>query len=240
MHLEGSRIVIVGGSSGIGLAVAQAALHEGASVIIAGRSPERLAEAAHRLPGAPETAALDIADEGSVRSLFARVDRIDHVLITVGAHATNDGGTVLPSSAAFEPVLQSRIRGPVHVVRYAAPSIRPGGSITFTTGAATVKPIPGHAFSAAAGGAIEALSRSLAVDLAPVRCNVIRPGFIDTPMLDSFLGEDKAQLIPQLTANYPIKRAGRPEEVADAVLFLMKNEYVTGVELFVDGGFHLI
>ena len=243
MRLKNSKIVIIGGSSGIGLATARAALEEGAAVTICGRSMDRLRTAAASLDGRVEIFPLDIADEAAVASLFRSMERLDHVFITAGGFPDSGFGGHDPQklhpNESLRPVLDSRLWGPVHVVRYAPSKIRSGGSVTFTTGVATVKPLPGEAFISASGGGLEALSRSLAIDMAPVRFNVIRPGLIDTPLLERVLGEHRDQIMAAAVARFPAKRAGRPEEIAEAALFLMKNEYVTGIELTVDGGFHL-
>jgi len=241
--MKGSKVVIIGGSSGIGLATARAAVAEAATVMICGRSAERLRAAAAGLGGRVETALLDIGDEAAVAALFGGLDRVDHVFITAGGFPEPGPGGPDPHRLnpmeAMRSVTDSRLYGPVHVVRYATPKIRAGGSITFTTGIATVRPLPGEAFVSATGGGIEALSRSLAIDMAPVRFNVIRPGLIDTPLLDRFMGPQREQIVAMAVSRFPAKRAGRPEEVAAAALFLMKNEYVTGIELTVDGGAHI-
>jgi NAD(P)-dependent dehydrogenase (short-subunit alcohol dehydrogenase family) len=243
MDMNGSKVVVIGGSSGIGLATAQAAMAEGADVVICARSAERLRAAAAGLGGSVEAVALDIGDEAAVAALFARVDRLDHVFITAGSFPEMGPGGPDPRKLnpieALRPVVQSRLYGPIHVVRHATPKIRPGGSITFTTGVATIRPLPGESFMSATGGGVEALSRGLAVDMAPVRFNVIRPGLIDTPLLDRFMGPQREQIVAMAVARFPAKRAGRPEEIAAAALFLMKNEYVTGIELTVDGGSHI-
>lgn len=235
--------MIIGGSSGIGLATAQAALAQGAAVVICGRSADGLRTAAAGLGSAVDTVALDIGDEAAVAALFGGMDRLDHVFITAGGFPAPASGGPDPSRlhplASLRPVVDSRLYGPLHVVRHAAPRIRPGGSITFTTGIATVRPLPGEAFVSATGGGIEALSRSLAIDMAPVRFNVIRPGLIDTPLLNRLMGPQREQIVAMAVSRFPARRAGRPEEIADAALFLMKNEYVTGTELTVDGGAHI-
>jgi NAD(P)-dependent dehydrogenase (short-subunit alcohol dehydrogenase family) len=241
--MKGSKVVIIGGSSGIGLATARAAVEEGAAVVICARSAERLRAAAASLAGPVETIALDIGNEAAVAALFGSMNRLDHVFITAGSFPEVGPGGPDPHNLnpidALRPVMESRLYGPVHVVRYATPKIRAGGSITFTTGVATVRPLPGEAFMSATGGGVEAFSRSLAVDMAPVRFNVIRPGLIDTPLLDRFMGPHREQIVAMAVSKFPAKRAGRPEEIADAALFLMKNEYVTGIELTVDGGSHI-
>jgi NAD(P)-dependent dehydrogenase (short-subunit alcohol dehydrogenase family) len=118
--------------------------------------------------------------------------------------------------------------------------MRRDGSITFMSGIAALRPIQAGAVATASCGAIEAFARALAVDLAPIRVNAIRPGFVDTPLLDALLGPNKPAVVETMAKRLPVRRVGRPEDIADGVLFLMKNGYVTGISLTIDGGGLLI
>jgi len=233
MSLANNTVVILGGSSGIGLATAKAARSEGAHVIITGRSRERLAAAEKDLGGDIRTVALDVADEAGTRALFSEIDRVDHVFITAG--------TVLfdlklaPDTASIHPALDMRFWGAFYAAKFAATKMRAGGSITFMSGTTAIRPLRGASVATASCGAVEAFARSLAVDLAPIRVNTIQPGLVDTPFLD-VLGERRAAIIAEYSKRLPVGRPGRPEEIADAVLFLMKNAFVTGITLTVDGG----
>jgi NAD(P)-dependent dehydrogenase (short-subunit alcohol dehydrogenase family) len=141
-----------------------------------------------------------------------------------------------PDSAAIRPSMDTRFLGALYAAKYSAPKIRAGGSITFMSGTAARRPLAGISAVSASCGAVEAFARALAVDLAPIRVNTIQPGFVDTPLLDEVLGSQKTEILAAAAARLPVKRIGRADEVADAVLFLMKNGYVTGITLTIDGG----
>jgi NAD(P)-dependent dehydrogenase (short-subunit alcohol dehydrogenase family) len=232
--LQGSDVVVIGGSSGIGLAVARLAVGAGARVTIAGRDQERLDGAVASLGGGASGVALDIADEGAVAALFADVDHVDHVAILAGTHVA---GTLadLDSDTLRGPV-DNRFWGPLFVGKYAAPKMTTG-SITFCTGAGVARPRPGNVIVTAAAGGSEFLARAMAAELAPIRVNVIRPGIVDTPLLDRMSGgADREQVFELMAKRVPLKRVAQPEEIAEGIIFLMTNEYVTGSTLTIDGG----
>jgi NAD(P)-dependent dehydrogenase (short-subunit alcohol dehydrogenase family) len=238
MQLGNAKIVILGGSTGIGFATAKAALAEGARLTIAGRSPEKLKAASAALGGKVEAAALDVADEAAVRNFFATRSDIDHIFITAGspAHAPR----LELDTRLLQRAMDTRFMGALYVVKYGVPKMRSHGSIVFMSGSTTTTPLPGEPVVTASCAAVEAFARALAVDLAPIRVNAITPGYIETPFLDDILGERKEAILTAAASRLPAKRIGRVEEAADGVLFLMKNEYVTGIALLVDGGYHLV
>lgn len=201
-------------------------------MIITGRSQERLRAARNEL-GEVRTAALDVEDEEGTRALFSGLERADHVFITAGNVLFDPRLAADPASA--RPAIDTRFWGAFHAARFAAPKIPAGGSITFMSGTTAARPLAGAAVATASCGAVEAFARALAVDLAPIRVNTIQPGLIDTPFLDS-LGDRRNAIVAEYSKRLPVKRPGRPEEIADAVLFLMKNRFVTGITLTVDGG----
>jgi NAD(P)-dependent dehydrogenase (short-subunit alcohol dehydrogenase family) len=233
MSLENNTVVILGGSSGIGLATAKAAIVEGARVLVTGRSRERLQKAQGELGGSVTTVALDVTDEAGTRFLFTELGHVDHVFITAGSVAFDP--QLAPDMAMIRPAMEIRFWGAFYAAKFAATKMAAGGSITFMSGTAAIRPLRGASVATASCGAVEAFARSLAVDLAPIRVNTIQPGLVDTPFLD-VMGERRNALIAEYSARLPVKRAGRPEEIADAVLFLMKNGFVTGITLTVDGG----
>jgi len=234
MSLKNATVVVLGGSSGIGLATAKAARTEGARVIIAGRSEQRLLKAAAELGEAVRTVVLDVADESGIRSFFQEMDHLDHLFITAGA-LVNDS-RLAPDTATLQPAMHTRFWGALYAAKYGAQKMNSSGSITFVSGIAATRPLAGLSVASASCGAVEAFARALAVDLAPIRVNTIQPGFVDTPLLDQVLGAQRAQIVAAVASRLPVRRIGQPEEIADAVLFLMKNGYVTGITLTIDGG----
>jgi NAD(P)-dependent dehydrogenase (short-subunit alcohol dehydrogenase family) len=232
--LAHKTVVVLGGTSGIGLATAKAAQGEDARVIVTGRSRERLTAAQAKLGSGARTVALDVADEAGTRALFQEIDRVDHIFITAGSVALD--ARLAPDSASLRPALDVRFWGAFNAAKYGAAKMNEGGSITFMSGTTARRPLRGAAVATASCGAVEAFARALAVDLAPIRVNTLQPGYVDTPMLDELLGEAHAKIKAEAGARLPVKRIGRPEELADAVLFLMKNGYVNGITLTVDGG----
>lgn len=234
MKLAQTTVVILGGSSGIGFATAQAAQAEGATVIITGRDPARLARALATLGQGARGEQLDAVDEAATRAFFASLPALDHLFITAGTLVLDSG--LAPDRATLSPALDTRFWGALFAAKYAAPRMRAGGSITFMSGTAGRRPLPGAAVATASCGAVDSFARALALDLAPLRVNTIQPGYTDTPLFDDLLGEGRDAVLAEAAAKLPLKRIGRPEEIADAVLFLMKNDYVTGINLAVDGG----
>jgi NAD(P)-dependent dehydrogenase (short-subunit alcohol dehydrogenase family) len=233
MSLANNTVVILGGSSGIGLATAKAAKAEGARVVITGRSPDRLQAAKASLGGDVKTVALDVVDEAGTQALFNELERVDHVFITAGAVLFDS--KLASASESIRSALDIRFWGAFNAAKFATTRIGAGGSITFMSGAAAIRPIRGASVATASCAAVEAFARALAVDMAPVRVNAIQPGLIDTPFLNT-LGERRQAFIAEYSKRLPVGRPGQPEEVADAVLFLMKNGFVTGITLTIDGG----
>jgi NAD(P)-dependent dehydrogenase (short-subunit alcohol dehydrogenase family) len=232
--LAHTTVVVLGGTSGIGLATAKAAQAEGAQVLVTGRSRERLQAAHAELGSGARAVALDVADEAGTRALFEGIGRIDHVFITAGSVALD--ARLAPDSASLRPAMDVRFWGAFNAAKYGAAKMNAGGSITFMSGTTARRPLRGAAVATASCGAVEAFARSLAIDLAPIRVNTLQPGYVDTPMLDELLGEARVAIKQEAGARLPVGRIGQPEELADAVLFLMKNGYVTGITLTVDGG----
>jgi NAD(P)-dependent dehydrogenase (short-subunit alcohol dehydrogenase family) len=234
--LQDTAVVVIGGSSGIGLATARLASAAGARVTIAGRDEARLATALESLPDDARGVALDVADESAVRELFDSFDHVDHVATLAGSHVTGVL-TDLDTQELRGPV-DNRFWGPLYVGKYAAPKMTTG-SITLCTGAGVARPRAGNAIVTAAAGGSEFLARAMAVELAPVRVNVVRPGVVDTPLLDRLAPGDPQGVRDAMAKRVPLGRVAQPEEIADAILFLMSNQYVTGATLTVDGGIGL-
>jgi NAD(P)-dependent dehydrogenase (short-subunit alcohol dehydrogenase family) len=224
--------VVVGGSSGIGLAVARLAQHEGAEVTIAGRSQEKLLQSQRELGGG-HTVVMDITDEDAVGQVFAGLSHVDHVLISAGT--LRNGAIVHNDLATLRRIVDERLWGLTSVVRHAAPRMAQG-SITFTSGSLSSRPRPGTAMLTAMLSAVEALAPALALELAPVRVNAVTPGLIDTPLLHTAYGAERDTIIKNRAAMLPGRRVGTAEEVAQVILMLMTNAYLTGEVVHVDGG----
>lgn len=221
-----TRIVLLGGSSGIGLATAQRCADAGWDVVVASRNPERADVAG-------EKTALDVTDAAAVRSFFEGLGPIDHLVSTTVARA---GGPVKQLDLdAARRAFEAKLWGPLAAIQ--AADVR--GSIVLTSGAAASTPMRGGAATAAVNGAVEALVRTLAVELAPVRVNAVSPGIIDTPTWDAMATEDREAMFERLAGALPAGRVGTAEDVAGAVWMLLTNEFVTGIVLPVDGGHRL-
>jgi len=228
--LAGQRILIVGGSSGIGFAVAEAAARHGAAVTIVGRDRAKAATAAAALEGDVAATAFEMTDEPAVTAFFAANAPFDHVVVTA---AQLHGGRVrdLPTELA-RATFESKFWGPYLIARHAR--IADHGSIVLTSGAGARRPRAGRAAVAASSAAIEVLTRVLASELAPVRVNCISPGLVDTPMLRAV--RDPASPAPP----QPVARVGDPAEIAFQFLACMLNRYMTGSVIDIDGGMALV
>lgn len=233
MSLSGQRILVVGGGSGIGYAVAEGALAEGAKVVIASTSAERLAKAAGGLGGGVETARLDVTDEAQVRDYFAGSGGFDHIVTTAGDWGGPRRGALADLDLdAARSVFAVRFWGALTLAKYGVATLSEDGSLTFTDGVIGHRPAPGTFVSTAMAGAVEHLTRGLAVELAPRRVNAVCPGLIRTGVFAP-LPEER---IIEMTKRQPIPRIGTPAEAAQSYLYLMNNRYVTGQVLIVDGG----
>jgi NAD(P)-dependent dehydrogenase (short-subunit alcohol dehydrogenase family) len=238
MRLSNKVVVVVGGGSGIGLAVAKQAHSEGASVIILGRSLTKLEQAKDLIGENTKAIATDVMDEAAITQALAEISNFDHLFISA-----QDASTAPLSKTTMEglrPTLDSKIWGALHIVKHGTSRIRADGSITFISGLAGRRGYSGFAVAGAANAGIEAVARNLAVELAPIRVNTVCAGVIDTEMLDRVFGEQRGEVVKAIAEKLPVKRIGKPEEIADAVLFLMGNGFVTGATLLVDGGDALV
>ncbi|MGY3994783.1 SDR family oxidoreductase [Aeromonas veronii] len=231
--LHNQQIVIIGGTSGLGLATAQQAIEQGAKVIIGGSSREQLATALAELGPNASGHQLDILDVDSVNHFFSQLDSLDHLVITA---AVMRPGSFL--TAAIEDLkinMDSRFWGSVHAIRAAASKLSERGSIVLTSGMVTRRPQLGKALPAVAAGAVETLAHSLVTELTPRRINVINPGPMRTPMLLKALGNDP-QKVAAVAQSLPLKRLGEGEDYAQAALFLMSNNNMNGEVLHLNGG----
>jgi NAD(P)-dependent dehydrogenase (short-subunit alcohol dehydrogenase family) len=221
------RAVFVGGSSGIGLAAARRAVAGGWDVVVASREPERAADLD------AEKVALDVTDTAAVRALFGRLGTVDHLVCSTVARA---GGPVRELDLdAARRAFEAKLWGPLAAIQ--AADVRE--SVVLVSGVAASTPMRGGAATAAVNGAVEALVRTLAVELAPVRANAVSPGIVDTPTWGALPDADRQAMFDRLAGALPAGRVGRAEEIADAIWLLLTNPFVTGTVLHVDGGHRL-
>jgi NAD(P)-dependent dehydrogenase (short-subunit alcohol dehydrogenase family) len=230
MLLAGKKIVVVGGSSGIGLATAELAKREGADVTIASRNAGRLKAAAEKIGviGMPA----DVTSDGSVADLFRKCGPVDHVVVTAAQLRTGPFKTV--SMDDVRATMESKFWGAWRVAR--AVEIRPGGSLTLVTGYLSTRPRPGAAIVGAVNGALESLTRGLALELAPVRVNAVSPGTIDTPIRASMPEAARRDMLAKTAAALPVARVGVGEDIARQILTFMTVGFATGSIVYIDGG----
>ncbi|RUU64209.1 SDR family oxidoreductase [Mesorhizobium sp. M2C.T.Ca.TU.009.01.2.1] len=242
MDMDKQRILVVGGSSGMGLALAKRCLAEGAHVIVAGRGEAKLSAAREALGRRDtlETAVADIGREDEVAALFRRIGRLDHIVSTAGA--IEGAYRLLPEVelSAAQRVVESKFYGPLLLAKHGAPILPPSGSLTFVSGIAAYRPAARGSVVAAVNAALEGLVRALAVELAPIRVSAVSPGWVDTPIWEFVAGDRKAETLAAMAERLPAGRVGRPEDIADAIRFLIGNGFTTGETLHVEGGHRLI
>ncbi|WP_112248341.1 SDR family oxidoreductase [Kribbella monticola] len=230
------RVVIVGGSSGMGLALATELVAQGTEVIIAGRSADRLE--AVDLP--VRKVVTDIGDEQGVERLFKTTGPVDHLVTT----AADISGSYQPireyDVAAARSAIESKLIGPLLLAKHGAPVIAPGGSIVFTSGIAAYRPGPRGSMVAALNGGLGSMAAALAVELAPIRVNVVSPGWVDTPIWQSVAGDAKDETLAAMAARLPVGRIGRTNDIAEAIIALLRNGFITGTVLHADGGHRLV
>src|SRR5262245_35803223 len=237
-ELIGQTVVVIGGSAGIGLETARRARGEGANVILTGRNPERLQRAASELD-ALSSAAFDATDFERLGRFFDELPTpIDHVLVT-------GPGPYYAPLAEFDidkarRDVEAHLLLPLQVARNAASKVRPGGTLLFMGGTGGRRTAPGLAFISALTAALPALTKTLALELAPIRVNLIAAGFVDTPLSAALLGDQLDARRAQLRESLPIGRVVGPEDVASLAVHLMTNTAVTGATYDIDGGQQLV
>jgi NAD(P)-dependent dehydrogenase (short-subunit alcohol dehydrogenase family) len=237
--LQHKRVIVLGGSSGIGLEVAKQAGSQGASVIIASSSAERVQKAVESIGGDAQGQAIDLSDERAVATFFSKLGAFDHLVFTAGdsLHLHDLAATDLQQARhAFE----LRYWSALAAVKYGSPYIRKEGSVVLTTGIAGQRPQKGWVIAASVCGTIEALTRALAVELAPIRVNAVSPGVVRTNLWQSMSAPDRERLFESVGKSLPVGRVGEAHDVAQAYLFLMQEGFSTGQTIVVDGGTVLV
>jgi NAD(P)-dependent dehydrogenase (short-subunit alcohol dehydrogenase family) len=236
-ELLGQTIVVIGGSAGIGLETARRARAEGAKVILTGRDPERLKRAASELE-ALSTADFDATDPASLERFFHDLPAIDHVMVTAGRPYY--GRFVDMDFAQVRSAIDGHLMMALQVARNAVNKVRPGGTLLFMGGTGARRPAVGLGIAAAVTAALPALTANLALELAPVRVNLIAAGFVDTPLSAELLGDELENRRNQLRATLPIRRVVEPADVAALAVHIMTNTALTGATYDIDGGQQLV
>jgi NAD(P)-dependent dehydrogenase (short-subunit alcohol dehydrogenase family) len=233
-ELAGQTVVLIGGSAGIGLETARRARAERADVILAARNPDRLKQAADEV-GAARTAAFDATDSAALAGFFADLPApIDHVLVTGGGPTY--GPLLEMAGAQVRDALSDHVALDLEVARNAAPRMRPGGTLLFMSGTGGRRIQRGSGIFPAATAALPAFVASLALEIAPVRANLIAAGFVDTPLSARLLGDQLGQRRVELRATLPIGRVVGPADVAALAVHIMINTALTGATYDIDGG----
>jgi NAD(P)-dependent dehydrogenase (short-subunit alcohol dehydrogenase family) len=233
-ELRGQTVVVIGGSAGIGLETARRARAEGADLILTARSPEPLQRAASEL-GARSTAAFDATDPAALNRFFRDLTgTIDHVVVTAGQ--VHYGRLVDLDAPQASRALGERMVLMQQVARHAAGTLRPGGSLVFMGGTGARRPGVGRGIASTVSAAMPALTANLALELAPIRVNLIAAGFVDTPLSASLLGDRLDARRDELRATLPIRRVVEPADVAALAVHLMANTALTGATYDIDGG----
>jgi NAD(P)-dependent dehydrogenase (short-subunit alcohol dehydrogenase family) len=230
-----TRVVVLGGTSGIGLATAKAAAAAGACVVVASSNPSNVKSALAELPTGSEGYPVDASSSEALAAFFEHVGEFDHLAYTAGAN-------LVPITLdAYSPeqgraFLELRVVRALEAVRLAMPHLRADGSVILTSGTAAYRGGAGWFLGSAASGAIVSAARSLAVELAPIRVNVVAPGVVRSPLWNGLPQADREAMFESVGARLPLGRVAEVEDVAKAFIHLMDNDYLTGTVAVVDGG----
>jgi NAD(P)-dependent dehydrogenase (short-subunit alcohol dehydrogenase family) len=240
--LEAARVVVIGGTSGIGFAVAQRAHALGADVIVGSSNADKVSDALARLGGGAEGHVIDVRDEDSVAGFFTGIGAFDHLAYTAGDWGPQrDGGGIAEMDLTrANGTFAVRFWGALAAIKHATPHLSRNGSVTLTDGMIAHRPRKNAALGSAMAGAIEHLTRGLAVELAPVRVNAVCPGYVLTEVWNRMPQAERSERLRLMTERQPLPRAGDPGELAEAYLYLMRGGFTTGQVLLVDGGMSLI
>ena len=232
------RVLVAGGSSGIGLATARAFAEAGDSVTIAGRSPDKLAAALKTLPDGVTAEPVDALSDASVAELFGRLGPLHDLVLTVGAGAAMGRFETLGVSAIAQ-TLETKLMAQARLAHAALEHLNDDGTITFLGGVAGRRPLPGMTAVGVANLGLQALASALAKELAPLRVNLIAPGLVDTPAYAGMPTEARTAMLQATADALPVGRVGQAEDIAAAIFAVVRNGYITGAEIEVDGGAHL-
>ncbi|MFT3923203.1 MAG: SDR family oxidoreductase [Myxococcales bacterium] len=237
--MEAQTIIVFGGSSGIGEATARLAAAKGARVVIVGRNPEKLEAVRLRTPGRVVAAAVDGSDRSAVDRFFAVQGPFDHLVLSLSG-SKGAGPFASLDLAALREGFEEKLFPQLSVAQAALPTLREGGSLTFISASSARSAMPGTAGLAAINAGVEAVVPVLARELGPTRVNAVCPGVIDTPWWERLPREARDAFFADAIEKLPVRRVGKPEDVAAIVLSLVQNGFVTGSVFEVDGGGRLV
>lgn len=239
MDLTGHRVVLLGGTSGIGLATAQAVSAQGAQAVVVSSRQNSVDRALKELPSGTEGHAVDLADTDRTAAFLGSIGEFDHLVYTAGEPLALMPLDSLDMEAA-RSFFTLRFFSALNAVRAAAPHLRPGGSVTLTSGTAKDRPGSGWAVAAAICGAVEALTKALAVELAPIRVNAVSPGVVRSPLWSALSEADRDEMYSSLGKSLLTGRVGEVEDIAQAYLYLVTQSNTTGTVMTIDGGTLLV
>lgn len=238
-NLKGKKVVIIGGSSGIGLATAKLAASKGANIIIVSSKQERIDLALQEIKSESIGYPIDVTDEMQLKNLFEKIGLFDHLIFTAGEN--------LVLSTVNETDLQDardyfniRYWGAFAAVKYATPFICATGSIVLTSGIASNRPNKGWALGASICAAMEGFTRAMAMELAPIRVNIVSPGVVKTQLWNGMSENDREAMYTNIGNALPVKRVGEAQDIAKTFVYLLEQEYGTGQTLIIDGGTSLV
>lgn len=233
MRLAGQKAAVVGGTGSFSLAIARAVLDAEGEVVIGSPSPDRLLKAVETLGTGATGAEIDVNDDASVSRFLAGAGDVHHIAMAVGGPVRARG---LAPVEDVKAVFETRFWGQYRVARAAAEKLPSMRSVTFVSGATSKRPLYGALLGAVLNGAVDGLTRAMAVQLAPIRVNSVAPSVIDSNQLKMMPDEARKAFFGKVAAEVPAGRVGVPEDIAKAFLFLMDHGYMTGSTIFVDGG----
>lgn len=235
--LQGQKIVIIGGSAGIGLATAKSAAAKNATVIIISSNQQRINKALKELPESATGYAIDVTDEAQVKSIFEQIGFFDHLIFTAGEQLQL-GDLKDTSLASAHQFFEIRYWGAFTAVKHASPYIK--NSIVLTSGIASNRPGKGWSLGASICSAMEGFTKAMAIELAPIRVNIVSPGVVKTDLWSGMSVEEREGMYNQIGDSLPVKRVGNVDDIAKTYLYFMKQEYGTGQTIIVDGGASLV
>jgi NAD(P)-dependent dehydrogenase (short-subunit alcohol dehydrogenase family) len=233
--LRNKRVVLIGGTGGLGLATAHAAAAAGAQVVVVSSRQSKVDEVLTELPAGAQGESVDVREEAEIEALFDRIGSFDHLVYTAG-EPMKPLPVLETDIRSVRQFFEIRFWGAYASVKYGAPHIRPGGSIVLSSGGSSQRPGPGWAAASSALGAMEALGRALAVELAPIRVNVVRPGMVRTEMWRGYPDAELAEMMRATGEALLVGRIGESADIARTYVHLMEQEYATGTVITVDGG----